>query len=87
VSRSATPRRAQAPRKRLRNVDCLHCCVVDLVVLWVTSGRDEGQEAVMRVGEAIGTLIAGLDPESRHAARESIAQVIFEVSEPVVGHA
>jgi hypothetical protein len=88
ASGSAGAWRRRIEKFRLRNPDCLHCVVVDMATLWVACGRDDPQDAVMRVGEAVGTLIARIDdPEGRAAARRGLAQLILDVSESVMGNA
>jgi hypothetical protein len=72
----------------LRNPECFHCVVVDLATFWVVCGRDDPQETLMRIGEALGSLVAQMsEPEERYAARQDLAELILAVSEPVEGHA
>jgi hypothetical protein len=84
----AAPRRDRIGNFRFSNPDCLHCVVVDLTNEWVARDRDAPTDALLRLGEAIGSLIAQMpDPEDRHAARRDLATVIHEVSERVMGNA
>lgn len=67
---------------------CLHCAILRLVQDWVDCGRDEPGEALMRLTEAVGTIVAAIpDPERREAARRRIAQLILFVSEKPEGNA
>lgn len=67
---------------------CLHCVILRLVQDWVECGCDEPGEALMRLTEAVGTIVGAMpEPEWREAARRQIAQLILVVSEKPEGNA